>query len=277
MLEAGQNRDNAYITLTYDDEHLPRLADTGIPTLEPMDYVKWLKRLRKALPFKIRFFLVGEYGGIKHRPHFHAIIFGMPSCRRGRTLRLPGPGNQPTDAANCCSICKLILKTWTDEKGKPIGLIDADQVNFKVARYVARYVVKKYTGPAEEMYAGRYPEFARMSLKNGGIGSGVLPAVAKSIQAHGLDDQADVPRGLRHGHKVMPLDKYLRRKLRVACGRNPQCPDEVTHALSVEMLPLLETSVTTSKSLKALVLERDEQKIRNIETKAAIFKSREKL
>lgn len=283
ILEAEQARDAAFITLTYEDKHIPILEGTGISDIEtrktipcvgnlvPEDLQKWLKRLRKELPFPVRFFACGEYGGIKHRPHFHAIIFGLPPCRRGRTLRHPGPGNQPTNPEQCCSICRMIKKTW------PYGLVDCDAVNFKVARYVARYTVKKLNGPAEELYQGRHPEFARMSLKNGGIGSGTIPRIAEAVQYHGLDEHADVPRALRHGSKIMPLDKYMRRLLRVSLGRKPQCPDEISHALSLEMQPLLETSRNSTRSVKSLLLERDEQKIRNIEAKSEIFKHREKL
>jgi hypothetical protein len=37
----------------------------------------WLKRLRKARGNKIRFFASGEYGTKQHRPHYHAILFGI--------------------------------------------------------------------------------------------------------------------------------------------------------------------------------------------------------
>ena len=48
---------NSFITLTYDDDHLPE--DEG---LRKSDFQKFMKRLRKAMPQKIRFFMCGEYG-----------------------------------------------------------------------------------------------------------------------------------------------------------------------------------------------------------------------
>lgn len=43
------------------------------------DMQDWLKRLRQNIrPFKIRYFLVGEYGGETQRPHYHVILFNFP-------------------------------------------------------------------------------------------------------------------------------------------------------------------------------------------------------
>ena len=283
MLEAALNgRHNTFITLTYADEHMPVLENRGgrcdietgeetkpVGDLVPKEAQLFLKRLRKKLPFRVRFFCVGEYGGVKHRPHFHIIVFGLPSCARGRTMRKFGT-TEP-DPSNCCSACRLLSEVWT------AGLCEQDEVNWKVARYCARYTVKKLTGPGETLYRGRHPEFARMSLKNGGIGIKALGPVKDTLIGHGLDVYADVPHGIRHGTKVMPLDKYMRRQLRKSLGRPLQAPDQVTHAYSIEMLPLLEASRSSEKSVKALVLERDEQKIRDLEAKALIFKNRDKL
>lgn len=63
-----------FITLTYDDEHLPPGA-----WCNKSDVQKWLKRLRKKVhPIKIRYFIVSEYGPTTGRPHYHALIFGIP-------------------------------------------------------------------------------------------------------------------------------------------------------------------------------------------------------
>ena len=79
MIEAGQHTDNAFVTLTYADDQLP---DGN--SLCPEDVTKFLKRLRKRIdPVKIRYFLCGEYGeGSTSRPHYHLILFGLPSCVR---------------------------------------------------------------------------------------------------------------------------------------------------------------------------------------------------
>lgn len=71
MHEASLHRNNRFLTLTYDDEHLP---DNSF--LQLTDIQKWLKRLRKAANHKVRYLLSGEYGAHNKRPHYHAILFG---------------------------------------------------------------------------------------------------------------------------------------------------------------------------------------------------------
>lgn len=67
-----------FITLTYDDSHLPPLGKCGIHTLFPRDVTLFLKRLRSAYPSEdIRYFYSGEYGESDNkRPHYHLILFG---------------------------------------------------------------------------------------------------------------------------------------------------------------------------------------------------------
>lgn len=78
-----------FITITYDDEHLPTVAGADefgeyigdIPTLRKEHVQKFMKRLRKAhqLPHvPIRYYTVGEYGTKTQRPHYHSIMFNLP-------------------------------------------------------------------------------------------------------------------------------------------------------------------------------------------------------
>lgn len=76
MYEAESHKHCTFITLTYDDEHLPDNAE-----LSMRDVQLYMKRLRKRLSkegTRIRYFCAGEYGenGTK-RPHYHLIIFGI--------------------------------------------------------------------------------------------------------------------------------------------------------------------------------------------------------
>lgn len=67
-----------FVTLTYDDEHVPR-DDLGQEILSKEDVQKFMKRLRKNNPeCNIRYFLAGEYGPTTLRPHYHAIIYNLP-------------------------------------------------------------------------------------------------------------------------------------------------------------------------------------------------------
>ena len=71
MHEASQYSDNCFVTLTYDNEHLPEGG-----TLVKRDLQLFLKRLRFLIsPRKVRYFACGEYGSYGKRPHYHLIIF----------------------------------------------------------------------------------------------------------------------------------------------------------------------------------------------------------
>lgn len=66
--EAQMWERNCFITLTYDDQHLPE-------AIQKSDIQKFIKRLRHQSDRQIRYFAVGEYGENTRRPHYHAIIF----------------------------------------------------------------------------------------------------------------------------------------------------------------------------------------------------------
>lgn len=86
-----------------------------IPYLNKRDGQLFLKRLRKRLNEKIRFYLVGEYGPIHYRPHFHLLLW----FDQNETL---------------WNIHEAISKSWT------YGRIDASLSNGRCASYVASYV-----------------------------------------------------------------------------------------------------------------------------------------
>ena len=71
-LEEVYHKDTAFVTLTYAPEHLPAYG-----SLEPTDMQSFLKRLRRRLNYKIRFYGCGEYGDKFGRAHYHLIIFGL--------------------------------------------------------------------------------------------------------------------------------------------------------------------------------------------------------
>lgn len=77
-----KNSDSAFfITLTYDDEHIPveKNEKTGemYHPVSKRDIQLFMKRLRKSLPYPIRFYLISEYGPSYLRPHYHGIIFNL--------------------------------------------------------------------------------------------------------------------------------------------------------------------------------------------------------
>lgn len=272
MLESTLYEKNSFVTLTYDDSKMPSQMlisgsqSTAVTlTLVPKHLQDWLKRFRKAIsPSRIRFFAVGEYGESSERPHFHVALFNFPTCERGRTKRFPGT-NRP-DWQRCCSICRLIGDTWN------YGDVDLGELTPESAQYVAGYVTKKMTSKDDFRLNGRHPEFSRMSNRPG-IGAGYMDAFASTLMQFDLDKTlADVPSALRHGNRLMPLGRYLKRRARVAVGRDPNTPLEVIDAIQEELRPVREAAFDASASFKEALVKAGDQKFRNLEATSKIFK-----
>lgn len=62
---------SSFLTLTFADEHLPDDYSVSL-----RDVQLFMKRLRKALGHKVKFFAASEYGSDKFRPHYHILLFG---------------------------------------------------------------------------------------------------------------------------------------------------------------------------------------------------------
>lgn len=160
--------ESCFVTLTYDDDHLP--VDNS---LHYRDFQLFMKRLRRFYSERqrLRFFMCGEYGELRARPHFHACIFGCRFDDRVLFKRMSSGSNLYTS--------DILTRLWSDSNGIPIGFSSVGDVTFESAAYVARYIVKKQFGDvANEHSVYRYvddygevhyrsPEFAHMSLKPG--------------------------------------------------------------------------------------------------------------
>jgi len=151
MHEAQMHVDSSFLTLTYSDENLPVHG-----SLVKSDPQLFLKRFRaRVSPARVRHYLVGEYGEISARPHYHALIFGwsFPDKVFARMS-----GEHPIFTSELLSSC------W------PLGHAWIGSVSFESASYCAGYLNKKITGePSKAHYGKRIPEFAFMS-KRPGIG-----------------------------------------------------------------------------------------------------------
>lgn len=221
MLEASQYGENCFLTLTYDDEHLP--TDNN---LDPLALTLFLKRLRKwfdtSFGRRFRYFGVGEYGDQSERPHYHLALFGFPTCGRGLT--------KPRRDGSCCQICDAVRAVW----GK--GHVYLGNLEQQSASYVAGYVTKKLTTKDDPRLEGRHPEFARMSNRPG-IGAGIMDEVASTIMEHELEFD-DVPTTLRHGGRQYPLGRYLRQNLRKKLGRDEKTPEAIQDEVQAKLQPL---------------------------------------
>lgn len=143
------HEDNSFVTLTYDDAHLKS------PKLQYSDFQLFAKRLRSQIfstflkgygeanwalldqqerkaaydPFKISIFVTGEYGDIKKRPHWHALIFNWrpQDCIY----------KYSNDRGDKVYSSQTLSELWT------AGTSDIGSVTFESAGYVARYAAKK--------------------------------------------------------------------------------------------------------------------------------------
>lgn len=155
--EAQLHEDNMFLTLTYDDEHLPYGG-----TLVKKDFQDFMKRYRKRLGgAPLQYFHCGEYGDEKRRPHYHALLFGHQF--------VDAKFHRSTPRGDRVFTSEQLSELW----GKGFCTIGA--VTFESAAYVARYVVKKVTGnkaalhytvvDADGEIHELLPEYTTMSLK----------------------------------------------------------------------------------------------------------------
>lgn len=65
-----------FITLTYDTKEVP-ITKQGFMSLQYKDVQKFLKKLRKRNNHKLLYYVVGEYGKKRNRPHYHMLLFNL--------------------------------------------------------------------------------------------------------------------------------------------------------------------------------------------------------
>lgn len=200
MLETLEHEHCYFLTLTYDDEHLPipeymeytevlkeateikerkvRVENDGTwtdGTLYPEHVTQFINSIRKHFERQditgIRYFYCGEYGEQTHRPHYHMLLYGVP-------LDLSQNYSYHID--------KNFKEHWKnpliDHYWKH-GMHDIANLEWSCAAYVSRYCTKKLNNEplSGKWYAehGKIKEFIRMSRKPG-IGM-------KYYQLHKLD------------------------------------------------------------------------------------------
>lgn len=189
--------DGLFVTLTYDEDHLP-----SDKQLNPKHLELFWKRLRKVLtPRKIRYYACGEYGENEGRPHYHAIIFGLSACCQCVCCRGP---RWPTPKGGDC---ELLLDSWGQ------GNLHIGSVTYDSARYVADYIFKKKSGPL--VIPGSIQPFQRVSQGLGKawlVGSGANSQGYKLVRdALGVDVSMDASISRNKSLKRLPL--YYVRKL----------------------------------------------------------------
>lgn len=176
MHESQLHESSCFITLTYDDEHLPRNGSLHYP-----DVQKFLKRLRKTRPVgTVRHYVAGEYGGETDRPHYHACLFGV----RFADMVVH---SQNSDG-HTLFLSPELTKLW------PLGNHLIGELTQQSAAYCAGYCIKKVNGEHADLHYRRVdpktgdlvqiePEFAHMS-KRPAIGLNWWKLYQSELAAH---------------------------------------------------------------------------------------------
>ena len=179
--EASLYKHNSFLTLTYNDDNLP---DGG--TLVKEHWQEFMKALRqwrvRTCPGckgegkdcmecesrRIRFYMVGEYGEDKQRPHYHALLFNLDFADKYGIRR---------------SKRHLVYGSPQVEKIWQKGDIYLGTVTPASAQYVTGYITKAVRGKEDEVkayYGERLPPFTLMSRRPG-IGRGWYDKYKKEV------------------------------------------------------------------------------------------------
>lgn len=171
MHEKRMHSMSSFLTLTYDDDHLP-LGQTLVLD----DLQRFMKRLRKVTGNGLRFYACGEYGELNLRPHYHVLLFNYDFDDKSRISLLAKSGN-------ALYTSKVLSGLWTD------GFSCVGDVSFDSCAYVARYVMKKRMGEPNGERSCRFtgivalPEFTVMSRRPG-LGTGYLEKYGDELLIH---------------------------------------------------------------------------------------------
>jgi len=194
-----------FLTLTYDTGVVP-ISPNGFMTLDKGEYPRFMKRLRKLLPgVTLKYYYCGEYGTIRGRPHYHAIVFGCPDP-------------------------ELYHKAWSLD-GSSFGDIVVGTVTEESISYVMKYIDKSSFRPKHGR-DDRVPEFSGMSK---GLGeSYVTPA----IKQYHKDDISRLYCTKPGGYRVS-MPRYYRERIFSKRERLAQVPiiqDAVAKTIEAELL-----------------------------------------
>lgn len=154
MHEIPAHNQACFLTLTYDDQNLPKNG-----SLDKTHLRAFFNDLRSRNSYygkeKIKYFACGEYGDQTGRPHYHAALYGSIGCEGTDDLRTE---EEPSRSGALQYSHADIAATW------PHGLHRISELSFESAAYVARYVLKKMSGPTSANHYGpRIPEFQTSS------------------------------------------------------------------------------------------------------------------
>lgn len=237
--EAQMHERSCFLTLTYDDEHLP--ADYG---LQKRDLQLFHMRVQEFFGPGKRYYGCGEYGDELGRPHYHTLLYGV-DFSEDREFHCKRDGHRVWTSAR-------LQKLW------PHGLSEIGTVTPQSAGYCARYALKKITGAlADDHYLRASPvdgqvhrveaEFSLMSRRPG-IGSAWFDRFRGDVYPSGFlvveGRKVSVPKFYRERLQEPEQKRLKRDRLRKEFGdlaaRRRRRANETPERLAVREVVLVE-------------------------------------
>lgn len=163
--ETKEWKENCFITLTYNDENLPKNKQLCKKDLQ--DFWKrlryyfegketWVNPQNGKIENPIRYFVCGEYGPKTHRPHYHACVFNW----KPSDLKFYKENHNKDRLFTS----ETLNKIW----GK--GFVIVGELTYESACYVARYVSKKIFKKSADYDTAKIQKEFTLCSTNGGIG-----------------------------------------------------------------------------------------------------------
>lgn len=185
-LEAEQHEHNYFLTLTYDDMHLPNAADYGVDAfvdfngelvtscLDRSHVVDFVKRLRDRVSNEfgvdgLRVFYSGEYGDRYGRPHYHILLMGMPDLSKDLTFLF---ARQVKGVRAEYFNSSLMNSCWHSRHNRstPMGFAVLSDCTPDSIAYTTRYTLKKQS--SVDMF---HVEHKAAAYRNDGLNVVPLP------------------------------------------------------------------------------------------------------
>lgn len=243
VAESLMHEDNWFITLTYDDEHLPMSIVTysrhsyEFGCWSPLlyeDFQAFEKRLRSYMKYHynldgFRFLMCGEYGPKNGRPHFHVIFYGLPLPDIQKIKDVTVGGKSYTYLSS-----EIIDKCW----GK--GFTTIGEVNWETSAYVGRYVMKKMSNLEEY-------DYCKLCYDNGW--EPLPPEMREASRRPGLG---------RPFYDENKDDIYKYDKVMLPNGKTPQPCSYFDRIYDLENPELLQ-AIREQRKYKALISEANER------------------
>lgn len=155
MHHASTHERNCFLTLTYDDAHLPEHGTLYKPHLQ-----QFFKRLRYYHGGRLSYYACGEYGETTQRAHYHVCLFGHDFDDKVAFRKI---------GEHQLYLSDQLTKIWGH------GNTSVGSLTYESAAYTASYVMKKMLGKG-------CPRYVRLDTETGELIPLVQPFAVMSLR-----------------------------------------------------------------------------------------------